>query len=57
MARSQAIATNVLGSKLFFCEEGSKLLPPSENIRFWRVQMYQNIRSWKDRAKLNEVGE
>jgi hypothetical protein len=34
------------------------ILPPSQNIVSWRVQILcQNIRSWKDKTKLNEVGE
>jgi hypothetical protein len=36
----------------------SILLPPSQNIESWSVQILcQNIRSWKDRTKFNEVGE
>jgi hypothetical protein len=31
---------------------------PSLRIRFWRVQIfYQNIRTWRNMTKLNEVGE
>jgi hypothetical protein len=35
-----------------------RVLPPSQNIEYWSVQILcQNIRSWMDSTKFNEVGE
>jgi hypothetical protein len=46
------------GMIIFLSRVRVLVLPPSQNIVSWSVQILcQNIRSWKDMTKLNEVGE